>query len=153
VVGVEISPEVFINARKGIAANGWSNVHVVEGDARTVSLKGSFDGMLLLGAPDAYASPEALDNLLRYMNHDARIVAFGAKLSRRGLGKILNGLSRSLMKLSFSSTPKLTYEPWSVLENRLAEVQIQEYCFGCLFLASGSIRAHSVTVEEPPRRT
>ncbi len=153
VVGVEISPEVSINARRRIAANGWNNVHVVEGDARTASVKGKFDGMLLLGAPDAYASPEAVDNLLRYMNDDARIVAFGAKLSRRGLGKILNGLSRSLMKLSFSSTPKLSYEPWSVLENRLAEVQIHEICFGCMFLICGSIRTHSPTVKKPPCRT
>lgn len=153
VVGVEISPEVSINARRRIAANGWNNVHVVQGNAATVSVKGKFDGMLLLGAPDAYASPVAVDNLLPCLNDNARIVAFGAKLSRRGLGKVLNGLSQSLMRLSFSSTPKLSYEPWSVLENRLAELQIQEYCFGSLFLAWGSIRAHSVKVDKSPCRT
>ena len=68
VVGVEISPEVAINARRRIEANRWRNVHVVEGDARTVQLNGNFDGMVLLGAPDAYASPQAVDNLFRYLN-------------------------------------------------------------------------------------
>jgi precorrin-6B methylase 2 len=153
VVGVEISPEVSLNARRRIEANRWSNVQVVEGDAKTVQLNGAFDAMLLLGAPDAYASREAVDNLLRYMKDDARIVAFGAKLSHHPLGKLLNWLSRSLMKLSFSSTPKLSYEPWCVLEKRLAEVQVQEYSFGCMFLAWGSIRSSSSTIDKSPLRS
>ena len=143
VVGVEISPEVAINARKRIEANRWSNVQVVEGDANTVQLNGTFDAMLLLGAPDAYASPQAVENLLRYLKDDARVVAFGAKLSHRRLGRMLNLIPRSLMKLSFASTPELSYEPWDVLAKRLAEVRVREYCFGCLFLACGCVRASS----------
>jgi ubiquinone/menaquinone biosynthesis C-methylase UbiE len=150
VVGVEISPEVSINARRRIEANRWSNVQVVEGDARTVQLNGTFDAMLLLGAPDAYACPEAVENLFRYLKDDARIVAFGAKLSHRRLGRMLNWLSRSLMKLSFSSTPELSYEPWYVLEKRLAEVQVREHVFGCLFLAWGSVRSSSATARKSP---
>jgi ubiquinone/menaquinone biosynthesis C-methylase UbiE len=142
VVGVEISPEVAINARRRIEANGWSNVRVIEGDARTVRLNGSFDGMVLLGAPDAYASPQAVDHLLRYLNDGARVVAFGAKLSHGRLGKLSNVLFRSLMKLSFASTPKLNYEPWSVLAPRLAGIEVQEYFFGCMFLAWGRIKPH-----------
>jgi len=145
VVGVEISPEVAINARKRIEANRWSNVQVVEGDANTVQLNGTFDAMLLLGAPDAYASPQAVENLLRYMKDDARVVAFGAKLSRRRLGKVVNRVSRSMMKLSFASTPKLTFEPWEILAKRLADVQVRDYSFGCLFLACGSVRSSSAT--------
>ena len=151
VVGVEISPEVSINARKRIEANHWCNVQVVEGDATTVQLNGTFDAMLLMGAPDAYASPRAVENLFRYLRDDARIVAFGAKLSHRRLGTMLNRLSRSLMKLSFSSTPELSYHPWDVLEKRLAEVQIREYFFGCLFLAWGSVRSPSAGDKSPHR--
>jgi precorrin-6B methylase 2 len=150
VVGVEISPEVSINARRRIEVNRWSNVQVVEGDAKTVQLNGTFDAMLLLGAPDAYASPEALENLFPYLRDDARIAAFGAKLSHRRLGKMLNRLSRSLMKLSFSSTPELSYEPWCLLEKRLADVQVREYSFGCMFLAWGSVRSSAATVDKSP---
>ncbi|MGA2373130.1 MAG: methyltransferase domain-containing protein [Candidatus Korobacteraceae bacterium] len=150
VVGVEISPEVSINARRRIEANRWSNVQIVEADARTVQLNGYFDGMLLLGAPDAYASSEAVDNLLRYLKDDARIVAFGAKLSDHRLGKLFNWFFWSLMKLSFSSTPKLSYEPWCVLEKRLAEVKVQEYSFGCMFLAWGSVGSSSATSDKSP---
>jgi phosphatidylethanolamine/phosphatidyl-N-methylethanolamine N-methyltransferase len=137
VVGIEISPEVAINARNRIEVRRWSNVQVIQGDARTVTLSGEFDGMVLFAAPDVYASPQALANLLPYLKDNAPVVAFGAKLSRRRFAGALNMVFRSLMKLSFSSTPGLNHEPCSVLENWLVEVHVQEYFFGCMFLASG----------------
>jgi ubiquinone/menaquinone biosynthesis C-methylase UbiE len=137
VVGVEISPEVATNARKRVETNGWNNVAVVEGDAKTVPLQGRFDGILMLAAPDAYAAPQAVEHLLRYTRENARVVAFGAKLSRRPGSRLLNWIVRSLMKLSFASTPQLTYEPWSLLETRLADFHSREYALGCMFLAWG----------------
>jgi SAM-dependent methyltransferase len=140
VVGVEISPEVAINAKRRIEDQRWRNVQVIEGDARTVRLHGKFDGLVMFAAPDVYASPEALANLLPYLKEDVRVVAFGAKLSRRRLAGVLNLLFQSLMQLSFSTTPRLNHAPWHVLENWLTEIDVREYFFGCMFLASGSTR-------------
>lgn len=140
VVGIEISPETAVNARRRIEVNRWDNVQVIVGDARTVQLTGMFDGLLSFAAPDIYASPNAVSNLFQYLRSDARVVLFGAKLSRQPLGAVLNLLFRFLMRLSFSSTPKLSYEPWDVLGNHLADIQVREYFFGCMFLAWGSIR-------------
>jgi SAM-dependent methyltransferase len=137
VVGVEISPEVRINATRRIEAMRWSNVQVIKGDAKTVTLNGKFDGLVMFAAPDVYASPEALANLFAYLKDDARVVVFGGKLSRRRSAGALNVLFQSLMKLSFSSTPRLNYEPWCELENWLTKIHVQEYFFGCMFLASG----------------
>ena len=93
VVGIEISPEVAINAKKRIEVGGWSNVKVVQADARTVALKGEFDGLVLFAAPDVYASPQALANLLPYLKDNASVVAFGAKLSGRRWTGALNFFS------------------------------------------------------------
>jgi SAM-dependent methyltransferase len=144
VVGVEISSEVAINARKRIEANRWTNVQIVEDDARNVRLDGKFDGLVMFAAPDVYASPQALANLLPYLKQDARVVAFGAKLSRRSLAGVPNLIFRSLMKLSFSSTPKLSCEPWSVLKERLGGLEVEEYFFGCMFLAWGSVKTPAI---------
>ena len=54
VVGIEISPEVAINANKRIQVRRWSHVQVVQGDAKTVTLNGEFDGLVLFAAPDVY---------------------------------------------------------------------------------------------------
>ena len=43
VVGVEISPEISINARRRIERNGWRNVEVIEAAAQEVHLTGTFD--------------------------------------------------------------------------------------------------------------
>jgi len=136
VVGVEISPDMALTAKKRVEKNGWTNVEVIVGDAKKVELQGTFDALLLLGAPDVYASPAALANLAPYLKRDARIVAFGAKLSHRGLGKAFNSIFRLLFsKATFSSTPQLDYEPWKTLESCVGALAVEELFFGWMFMA------------------
>jgi len=140
VVGVDISPEIAINARRRIEKNRWSNVRVIEGDARTVELDGTFDGLLMFAAADSYASPHALDNLFSYLKNDARVAAFGAKLSLHRFGWILNPFFRlAFRKLSFPSTPMIDRQPWRLLEKRVGQLNVEEHFFGWMFLAWGSI--------------
>ena len=112
VVGVEISPEVTINARRRIERNKWTNVQVIEADARTGQLTGTFDGALMFAAPDVYASEEALENIFPHLRDNARVVAFGVKTSSSRSGRILNAFLRMVVsKLSFPTTPTPDYEP------------------------------------------
>lgn len=78
VIGVEISPEVTINTRRRIARNNWRNVQVIEADARTVQLPGTFDGALMFAAADVYASEEALENIFPHLRDNARAIDDGA---------------------------------------------------------------------------
>ena len=140
VVGVELSPEHSELARRRIAKNQWKNIQVVESAAQTVSLTGTFDGLLMFAAPDVYASKEALEKLLPHLKQNARVVVFGAKLSKQRLGRVLNPLLNLLYKLSFSTTPKPDYEPWKLLAEYVEDVDVTEYFLGLMFLASGSTR-------------
>lgn len=142
VVGVEISPEAARQARKRIAANGWTNVRVVEGNVETVALEGRFDGLVMLGAPDAYASARALDSLLPHLADGARVVAFGAKLSHRRSRKTLNWLFRAAFsRLTLASTPALDYGPWTLLAERVPELRVEERFLGWMFFAWGTVRS------------
>lgn len=138
VVGVEISPQISINARNRIARNKWENVEVIEAAAQNVQLKGMFDGLLMFAAPDVYASEEALENIFPHLKDNARVAAFGAKFSRNRLGLIMNPVLRMLYKLSFSTTPSPNYEPWHLLAKRIQKLKVEEYFLGSMFLASGS---------------
>lgn len=141
VIGVEISPEVSVNARRRVARHQWTNVRIVEAAAQGVRLDGAFDGLLMFGAPDVYASQEALDNILPHLTPNARVVFFGAKTSRGRLGWMLNPLLRAVFpKASFKTTPVPDDEPWRLLVPYLEPLIIQEYFFGWMFLASGSRR-------------
>jgi len=140
VVGVEISPRTTTNTRKRIAKNKWENIHVIEADARSVNLTGKFDGLLMFAAPDVFASEEALSNIFPYLKENARVAIFGAKISNRRFGWLLNGLLRmALTRLSFTSTPKMESEPWTVLQTRLVKINIEELFFGWMFIASGIV--------------
>ena len=139
VVGVEISPEVAINARRRIERNKWTNVQLIEADARAVHLTGTFDGALMFAAADVYGSQQALDNIFPHLRDNARVVAFGAKTSSNRLGWILNPFfRRAFSKLSFPTTPSIDYQPWRILAKYVEGLDVEEYFFGWMFLASGS---------------
>jgi ubiquinone/menaquinone biosynthesis C-methylase UbiE len=141
-IGIEISQATTINTRKRIARNHWRNVIVIKADAQKVTLSGKFDGLLMFAAPDVYASEKALSNILPYLKKTARVVFFGAKISDKKYGWILNGLiSLAFTKLSFPSTPVLESKPWSIIEKYLENLVIEEYFFGWMFLAHGSLRS------------
>jgi SAM-dependent methyltransferase len=141
VVGIEISPETCINTRKRIAKNGWENVELIEAPAQDAELTGAFDGLLMFAAPDVYASEAALKNIFSHLKEKARVVVFGAKFSHRRLGMILNPVLRMMMKISHSSTPQPGYEPCPILAKYLDGLEVKEYFFGLMFLASGSLPA------------
>ncbi len=140
VVGIEISPEMAALANERIRNNGWHNVRVLESAAEQVHLEESFDALLMMGAPDVYGSAASMDNLLPHLRGNARIVAFGAKLKHAGPARMLNPLFQSAFsKLTFASTPELSYEPWALLSERVGNLQIQEVFLGWMFLASGML--------------
>ncbi|MBI4548432.1 MAG: methyltransferase domain-containing protein [Ignavibacteriae bacterium] len=148
VVGVEISPEVAMNARRRIARNVWRNVQVIEADARTIQLTGTFDGALMFAAADVYGSQEALDNIFPHLRENAQVAAFGYKYSNNALGTILNPLLRMAHRLfSFPTTPLPEYEPWRILAKRVEKLNVEEYFLGLMFLASGSVASR-----EAPRK-
>ena len=116
----------------------WSS-KLIEAAAQDVYLTGSFDGLLMFAAADVYAFEEALENIFPYLREKARVAAFGAKLSTKGFGCILNPFLRMLFNLSFSTTPRPDYEPWRILAKRVEKLDVQEYFFGLMFLCSGSV--------------
>ena len=139
VVAVEISPEISVNARRRITKNGWKNVHLIEAAAQDVHLTGPFDGLLMFAAADVCGSEEALENIFPHLRDNARVAAFGAKLSNKGLGTSLNPVLRMLFNLSFPTTPRPDYEPWRVLAKRVQKLDVEEYFLGLMFLCSGSV--------------
>lgn len=141
VVGIEISSGICVNARSRIAANGWSNVEVIESSAQEVRLDGRFDGLLMFAAPDVYASAEALDNILAHLRENARIVLFGAKVPRTRWGRIMSPFLRAFVARLSPATPTPDEEPWHMIAKRIERIDIEEYFFGWMFLASGDVSA------------
>jgi precorrin-6B methylase 2 len=142
VVGVEISPEMVINARRRIEQNKWSSVSVIESAAQTAALTGTFDGLVMFAAPDVYASEAALANLVPHLRAGARIVLFGARTTSSVVGKVMNPLLKlTVSKLSFETTPRPESDPWRMVAALVERIEVREYFFGSMFLAWGSLKA------------
>ena len=81
----------------------------------------------MFAAADVYASEEALVNVLPHLKDNARIAAFGAKLSSNGFGRIFNPFLKLLFNLSFSTTVedqpvgRSSFEPKVCAEDRLTK--------------------------------
>lgn len=140
VVGVEISSEFVTNAEKRVEKNNWKNIEIIEASAQTAKLTGKFDGLLMMAAPDVYASEEALKNIFPHLKQGARVVIFGGKTSESRIGKLLSPiLKTALANFSFPTTPSIDDAPWKLLAKYVGKLEIEEYFFGVMFLASGSV--------------
>jgi hypothetical protein len=64
---------------------------------------------------------------------------FGAKFSNGGVGRLLNPLLRMLVSTFSPTTPIPDKEPWRILAAHVDDLQVEEYFFGSMFLASGSV--------------
>ena len=93
----------------------------------------------MFAAADVYGSQEALENIFPHLRENSRVVLFGAKTSSNRLGWILNPFLKMLFKLTFSTTPRPDYEPWRILAKFVQKLDIEEYFFGWMFLASGPV--------------
>lgn len=150
VVGIDISAGAAAHARRRADHNRWHNVHVLVAPAQGAAPGGRFDALLMFAAPDVFASPAALGNLLPRLNEGARVVFFGAKTSTRPLGWLLNrALHFALTRLSLPDTPGLELEPWRHAAPYLRGVEIEEFFYGWMFLASGTLRAPDNPVLHP----
>jgi hypothetical protein len=97
--------------------------------------------MVFFGAPDCYASPRILDNLLPHLAEHGRVAIFGAKLSRPAIFKTWNALfSKLFSQATFATTPPLEYEPWQLLQKRLGKFEVKQYSCGLFFLAWGPVQ-------------
>jgi SAM-dependent methyltransferase len=141
VVGIEISPGAVEHARRRVEKNKWSNVSVELAPAQSVALSVRFEGLLMFAAPDVFASPEALRNLIPALQDGARVVFFGAKRSTRPLGWLLNRtIHFALTRFSLPTTPGLELEPWHCAAFHLRDLEVQEYFYGWMFLAAGTLK-------------
>jgi SAM-dependent methyltransferase len=144
VVGIELSPSSADHARRRAARNGWRNVEVLTSAAEKVELADMFEGLLMFAAPDIYASRTTLGTLFPLLAPDARVVCFGGKRSTRRFGWLLNGpMNFALKKLSLPTTPGLELEPWHLIAERLADLEVFELFHGWMFLASGTVRSYA----------
>jgi demethylmenaquinone methyltransferase/2-methoxy-6-polyprenyl-1,4-benzoquinol methylase len=142
IVGVDLTDAMLARARARIAANGWSNIRLVQADAAEFDFGTGVDGIL-----STYA--------LSQVPECAEVIAHGAAaLSGRGRWAVLDlkvpgNTPRWLGQLGIAAVrPFASIDQWimrrpweaihAAMQETLADVSWTELFFGTAFLAAGS---------------
>ena len=137
VVGIEISSSMAERAGRHIQENGWKNVEVIVESAETAVLNGAFDALLLFAAHEILTSERMLDHLLPYLRDQARVAAFGAKLTPPPLGWLFNPFFRLVSTKWLPNSTPIDTQPWRLLSKRLAQIRVEQRLGGLMYLVSG----------------
>ena len=142
IIGVEFSPEMLEMARRRVELNGWSNVTLIEGDAKTVDIPGPLDAALAFFVPEILNSPAAVRRALGSLSPDGRLVASGVRHARGPLGPLFNfyfqarfrtwrwvGVRRVIHRMLGRG------QPYAVLEASAPNLERWDYMLGCAYVA------------------
>jgi len=120
VVGVDLTRGMLARAQRLVDANGWRNVHVVQGDATRPPVPDGVDGVLasfVVGMLDDPAS--AVDGWCDLVRPDeatanadpGHVVLVDGALSDRAVARPVNAVFRALTVLSTPPTFEFRYDP------------------------------------------
>lgn len=152
VVGVDITPGVLRRAGRRINRRGWTNVHLVKGDATRppVERADAIVGTFVVGMLEDPAA--AVDEWQAIVAPGGRIGLLDATPTDRDRLAPLNGLFRAFVRLTAPPGSRLRYvePPADVLDRRVAAARskLKERCgrvsgerlgFGFLDLAVGAV--------------
>lgn len=79
-IGIEQSPEMMALARRRVAAQGWTNVTLIEAPVEDAPLPADIDAILFNFVHDVLQSPPALTRIFAAARPGARVACQGMKL-------------------------------------------------------------------------
>lgn len=137
IVGIEQSPEMIERARRRVAEQGWRRVSLLCSPVESAAIAVQADAALFHFTHDILRRGEAVANVLRALKPGARVVATGLKWVDPGLAFGLNLLVLPAALRSVTSLHGLD-RPWSLLQQQLGPMRVQQRLLGGAYLAVGT---------------
>lgn len=135
VVGLDFSAEMVRQAAQRIREHGWSNVHVIRGDATQAGLAPEmFDAVIaplaLSAMPDVRAAVESIHETLR---SDGRLVVLELDLFQDGPLRLLNPIQVQIMKHAFNR--QFDQDVLGELRAVFESVDVERFDYGSSWIA------------------
>jgi len=137
IIGIEQSPEMIERARQRVVDQGWTQVSLQCSPVESAAIDVQGDAALFHFTHDILRRGDAIANVLRGLKPGARVVASGLKWAPPGLGW---GMNLFVLPAALRSVTSLQGmgRPWSLLQEQLGPMRVQQRLMGGAYLASGT---------------
>lgn len=138
ILGLDFTPDMLSEARKGTEKNGWANVGLVQDDAAHFNFPAPLDGVIC-----TYAI-SLIPNFADVIQKAATALKYGGRMAildvrhTSGTSHFLNAVADFLTKPFGSSEEVLRRRPWEEMPKYLSNVQFTELYLGFLYIAVGT---------------
>jgi ubiquinone/menaquinone biosynthesis C-methylase UbiE len=137
IYGVDQSPEMLDFARRRAAAQGWSNVQLLQTAAQNLHLPEPVDALLFHYTHDVLRSPAALSRILACVRPQARVAIAGIKYFPAWLAPL--NLWVYFKNYGYNGAPGDLRAPWDHIAPFLDDWQMTPTQFGMGYLGVGRI--------------
>jgi ubiquinone/menaquinone biosynthesis C-methylase UbiE len=137
IVGIELSPEMAVQARERVTAHGWENVTLIEAPVDAAEFNAAADTALFSFTHDVLQSPLAVANIVAHLRPGARVASVGAKLAG-GWSPIVNFFVRRSAR-PYVTTFQGLDRPWRQLERYAGEFDVKSLALGGAYVASARV--------------
>jgi ubiquinone/menaquinone biosynthesis C-methylase UbiE len=142
VIGIDLSPEMIVQARQRVADEGWRNVTLIEAAVEDARIGATADAALFSFTHDVLQSPAAVARVVASLRPGARVASAGAKLAGRWNFVVNAAVRRSARP--YMTTFRGLDRPWRELERYADEMRHQSLAFGGAYVASNRVTAHGI---------
>ncbi|MFQ6000473.1 MAG: class I SAM-dependent methyltransferase [Anaerolineae bacterium] len=143
IIGVDCSPDMLAQAQKKMDKHGWWNIELIRGDAADFALSESVDAAVCTLAIGLFPDRRRLlKRMISAVKPGGRVLIADGKLSERWYGLLLNPLLRWLGNPWIPPGMRGAYwegKPWEELEELIGRVEHEEYLWGTLYAAYGTV--------------
>jgi ubiquinone/menaquinone biosynthesis C-methylase UbiE len=142
IIGVDLTDAMLAEARDRIAANGWTNISLVQAEAAAFEFPAEVDAILSTYAlTQVPQCAEVIANGAAALAGGGRWVVLDVKVPGNTPGWLAQ-LGTAAVRPFASIDEWIMRRPWetirSAMQQDLADVSWAELCFGSAFLAAGS---------------
>lgn len=138
IIGVDLTPAMLAEAEARTQKHRWSNVELIQADVSRFEMPQGVDGVLstfALSLMPAYE--EIIRKSAQALTSGGRLVILDLKLTSGALS-FLNPLGVLITKPFAGSYEAGQRKPWEEMPKHLTDVQLREYYFGFIYVASGT---------------
>jgi SAM-dependent methyltransferase len=135
IVAIEQCPEMLDQARARVAHAGWANVTLLQAAVETAAIPCRVDAALFHFTHDILRNPNAVRNVVDHLKPGATVVAAGLQWAP-AWNWAVNCLVMGAALHSVTSLEGLD-QPWSLLAQRIGEMQASAELSGGAYIASG----------------